>query len=106
MSNSRKVALQALLAVEASDAYLNLVLPKLIGSSKLSTPDAAFATELAYGTSRNQGFYDFVIEKAGGRAPSEIDTDVLCSIRMGTHQLLVLETPAHAAIFETVELVK
>jgi 16S rRNA (cytosine967-C5)-methyltransferase len=106
MSNSRKVALQALLAVEASDAYLNLVLPKLIGSSKLSTPDAAFATELAYGTSRNQGFYDYVIEKAGGRKPSEIDTDVLCSIRMGTHQLLVLETPAHAAIFETVELVK
>ena len=106
MSSSRKVALLALLAVQASDAYLNLVLPKRISEARLSAPDAAFATELAYGTARNQGFYDYVIEKACGRLVSEIDADVLCAIRMGAHQLLVLETPTHAAIFETVELVK
>lgn len=106
MSSSRKVALQALLAVQTSDAYLNLVLPKRISDAKLSTSDAAFATELAYGTARNQGFYDYVIEKACGRKLDQIDADVLCALRMGVHQLLVLETPTHAAIFETVELVK
>jgi 16S rRNA (cytosine967-C5)-methyltransferase len=106
VNRAREVALFALIAVEESEAYLNLVLPKRITEAKLSTPDAAFATELAYGTSRNQGFYDFVIEKATGRTLAEIDSDVLCAIRLGVHQLLVLETPAHAAIFETVELVK
>ena len=106
MNKAREVALFALIAVDESEAYLNLVLPKRIAEAKLSAPDAAFATELAYGTSRNQGFYDFVIEKATGRTPAEIDSDVLCAIRLGIHQLLVLETPAHAAIYETVELVK
>lgn len=94
------------MAVEETDAYLNLVLPKKIAENRLSTPDAAFATELAYGTSRNQGFYDFVIEKAAAREVESIDADVLCALRMGVHQLLVLETPEHAAIFEMVELVK
>jgi 16S rRNA (cytosine967-C5)-methyltransferase len=98
--------LSALLSVEESDAYLNLVLPKRISEAKLSVPDAAFATELAYGTSRNQGFYDFVIEKVTARSVTEIESGVLCTARLGVHQLLVLETPAHAAIFETVELVK
>ena len=106
LSKAREVALAALLSVEESDAYLNLVLPKRISESKLSPPDAAFATELAYGTSRNQGFYDFVIQKVTARSVSDIEPGVLCAARLGVHQLLVLETPAHAAIFETVELVK
>ncbi|MEY4451106.1 MAG: hypothetical protein RLZZ380_227 [Actinomycetota bacterium] len=98
--------MKALIAVEETDAYLNLVLPKKIAENRLSTADAAFATELAYGTSRNQGFYDFVIAKGAAREVESIDADVLCALRMGTHQLLVLETPEHAAIFEMVELVK
>jgi len=106
LSKAREVALAALLSVEESDAYLNLVLPKRISEAKLNSPDSAFATELAYGTSRNQGFYDFVIEKVTARSVTEIEPGVLCTARLGVHQLLVLETPAHAAIFETVELVK
>jgi len=106
MSSSRFVAYDSLLAVENSDAYLNLVLPKAIDRARLATADAAFATELAYGSSRNQGFYDYIIEKTSGRSVSDIDRDVLCALRLGVHQLLILETPAHAAIFETVELVK
>lgn len=106
MSNARRVALKSLIAVAETDAYLNLVLPKRIVEAKLASSDAAFATELAYGTARNQGFYDFVIEKCSGRQVKEIDNDVLCALRMGVHQLLILETPSHAAIFETVELVK
>ena len=106
MSSARSVALKALMSVEATDSYLNLVLPKQIAEKKLNHSDAAFATELAYGTSRNQGFYDFVIARAAAREVDSIDSDVLCALRLGVHQLLVLETPAHAAIFEMVELVK
>ena len=106
MNNARSVALHALISVEKTDAYLNLILPKKIAERRLDTADAAFATELAYGTARNQGFYDFVIAHATARTVEQIDRDVLCALRLGAHQLLVLDTPAHAAIFEMVETVK
>lgn len=106
MSNSREVAFDSLLAVERQDAYLNLVLPKALAKAHLSNVDAAFATELAYGTSRWQGLYDWIIEDATGREVSYIDIDALIVIRLGAHQLLELNTPAHAAIFEMVNLAK
>lgn len=106
MISSREVAYDSLLAVEKQDAYLNLVLPKALAKARLSNVDAAFATELAYGTARWQGFYDWVIEEATGREASYIDVDALVIIRIGAHQLLELSTPAHAAIFEMVNLAK
>jgi len=106
MGNAREVAFEALNAVEANDAYLNLVLPRLLKKVELSSADSAFATELAYGTARWQGFYDWVIERASGRSVQEIDADALVIIRIGAHQLLELKTPAHAAIYEMVDLTK
>ncbi|MFM2384686.1 MAG: hypothetical protein RL166_560 [Actinomycetota bacterium] len=106
MSSSREVAYDALLAVERQDAYLNLVLPKALAKARLSNVDAAFATELAYGTARWQGLYDWIIAEATGRESQYIDADALLVIRLGAHQLLELNTPAHAAIFEMVNLAK
>ena len=106
MSNAREVAFEALISVERHDSYLNLVLPKLLQKAVLSAPDAAFATELTYGTSRWQGLYDWIIEQATGRSINEIDADALVVLRLGAHQLLELDTPPHAAIFETVNLAK
>ena len=105
-SNPRRTALKALLQVEKQGAYLNLLLPKLIEQSGLKDSDAGLAVELAYGTSRMQGFYDWVITEASGRDVSKIDLGALICLRLGAHQLLTLQTPAHAAIFETVELAK
>lgn len=104
--NSRRVAFESLISVERSDAYLNLVLPRQIDKAKLSVQDAGFATELAYGTSRNQGFYDWIISKVSGRPIEDIDLEALVVLRLGAHQLLALKTPSHAALFETVELAK
>ncbi len=106
MTNSREVAYDALLSVERQDAYLNLVLPKALAKARLSNVDAAFATELSYGTSRWQGLYDWIIEEATGREVANIDPDALIVIRLGAHQLIELNTPAHAAIFEMVALAK
>ncbi len=106
MTSSREVAFDSLLAVERQDAYLNLVLPKALAKARLANVDAAFATELAYGTSRWQGLYDWIIEDATGREAAYIDVDALIVIRLGAHQLLELNTPAHAAIFEMVNLAK
>lgn len=58
---ARLVAFKALREVSGSDAYANLVLPRLIRDHRLDKRDAAFATELAYGALRAQGFYDAVL---------------------------------------------
>jgi len=105
-TSARTVALELLLAVEHKDAYANLVLPKLIAKAKLSAQDAALCQELAFGTLRSALFYDFAIEAGAKRDISEIDIDLLWCLRMGAHQLLSMRIPNHAALNETVELVK
>ena len=52
---ARVVALDALRTVREQDAYANLVLPGLLASRKLDTRDAAFVTELVYGTLARAG---------------------------------------------------
>jgi 16S rRNA (cytosine967-C5)-methyltransferase len=104
--NSRAVAFELLLAVEVDGAYANLHLPKLLSQAKLEQRDSALAQELAFGTLRNQLFYDKVIEVGAKRAIDEIDIRALTLLRLGCHQLLSLRTPSHAAINETVNLAK
>jgi 16S rRNA (cytosine967-C5)-methyltransferase len=104
--NARSVALELLLAVEHKDAYANLILPKLVAKAKLSSQDSALCQELAFGTLRSALFYDFAIEAAAKREIDDIDIDLLWCLRMGAHQLLSMRIPNHAALNETVELVK
>jgi 16S rRNA (cytosine967-C5)-methyltransferase len=104
VSSPRKIAFDVLLAVEDEDAYANLLLPSKLNSAQLSSSDAAFATELAYGTLRMQGFYDAVISNAAQRDIENIDTPLLVILRLGTHQLLNMRVPPHAAVNESVKL--
>lgn len=106
MSAARDVAYTTLRAVSESDAYANLLLPKEIVRAGLSSADAGLATELTYGTLRRQGTYDAIIRTASGREVTEIDPPVLDALRLGTHQLLATRIPPHAAVHETVELVR
>src|SRR4051794_41675337 len=66
---ARRAALDLLLAVRERDAYANLVLPGLLRERHLTGRDAAFATELSYGTLRAQGSYDRIIDACVQRAP-------------------------------------
>ncbi|QTX04629.1 RsmB/NOP family class I SAM-dependent RNA methyltransferase [Agromyces archimandritae] len=106
IARSRLVAFDVLEAVRDGEAYANLLLPTRIRRAGLDTADAAFATELAYGTLRMQGFYDRVIEQAAGRAASEIDPTVLVVLRLGVHQILAMRVPDHAAVNEQVALAR
>ena len=49
---ARQAAYEAIAAVHRDDAYANLVLPGCCATAGLSGRDAAFATELTYGTLR------------------------------------------------------
>jgi 16S rRNA (cytosine967-C5)-methyltransferase len=68
--------------------------------------DAAFATELVSGTVRRRGTYDAVLAANLHRAPADLDPPVLDALRLGTHQLLSMRVPAHAAVGTTVDLVR
>ena len=100
--SSRSIAYELLNGVDRDDAYANLLLPKLLDKSNLSSRDSAFAQELAFGTLRMRGFYDSIIEQCANRSVGEIDYGALNLLRLGAHQLLGMRVPAHAALSETV----
>ncbi len=102
----RQVAFDVLRAVADDDAYANLLLPARLRRARLSGAEAAFATELTYGTLRRRGHYDRVIALAAGRGIEAIDPVALDALRLGAHQVLGMSTPAHAAVGETVELTR
>lgn len=99
---ARTVAFRVLRAVTADGAYANLELARQRGG--LTAADAAFATELVAGTCRALGTYDRVLERAAGRPLRSLQPAVLDALRLGTHQLLGMRVPAHAAITTTVDL--
>lgn len=103
---ARRVALEVIMAVRETDAYANLLLPVKLERARLSAQDAALATELTYGTLRQQGYYDAVIELAANRSTDEIDSPILDVLHLGTHQLLSMRVAQHAAVDEAVSLAK
>ncbi len=56
------------------------------------------------GTCRALGTYDLIIAKAAGRALNSLQPAVVDVLRLGTHQLLAMRVPVHAAISATVDL--
>jgi 16S rRNA (cytosine967-C5)-methyltransferase len=102
----RTAAFDVLRQVDDSDAYANLVLPPLLRERRIAGRDAAFATELAYGTLRLRGRYDAVLALVVDRGLAHVDPPVLDLLRLGTHQLLGMRVPPHAAVSETVALAR
>ncbi|MDO5500982.1 MAG: transcription antitermination factor NusB, partial [Propionibacteriaceae bacterium] len=101
---ARRSAFDALRAVTAHDAYANLAGPQLFSERRLSERDAAFATELLHGTCRHLGTYDRIIEAASGRRLTTLQAAIIDILRLGTHQLLAMRVPSHAAVAATVDL--
>jgi 16S rRNA (cytosine967-C5)-methyltransferase len=92
--------------VHRDDAYANLVLPGILRDMRLFGRDAAFATELTYGTLRVRGTLDAILAAAAGRDVARIDPQPRDALRIGAYQLLYTRVPAHAAVSATVELVR
>lgn len=103
---ARTAAFEVLNRVRADDAYANLVLPKLLRARKIEGRDAAFTTEITYGTLRTQGVLDAVIADCSSRQLSQIDQEVLDALRLGAYQLLYTRVEPHAAVDTTVRIVE
>lgn len=101
---ARRAAYRVLRRVTSEGAYANLALAH--EAAGLSPRDAAFATELTFGTCRALGTYDAILAAVSSRRPAELDPPVLDLLRLGTHQLLAMRVPHHAAVDSTVALAK
>ena len=101
---ARRAAYDVLRAVADRDAYANLLLPALLTERGLTGRDAAFATELTYGTLRGRGTYDAILAACSDR--DQMDPPVRDVLRLGAHQLLATRVGQHAAVATSVDLAK
>jgi len=101
---ARRAAYDVLRAVADRDAYANLLLPALLTERGLTGRDAAFATELTYGTLRGRGTYDAILAACSDR--DQLDPPVREVLRLGAHQLLATRVGPHAAVATSVDLAK
>jgi 16S rRNA (cytosine967-C5)-methyltransferase len=69
--------------------------------------ERAQAQRLAFGAVQRRGTTDAAIERLAGRSISLLDPPVLAGLRLGLYELLFADgTPDHAAVDQSVELVK
>ena len=103
VSPARTAAFDILRLVEGGGYASDL----LYGRGGLDSRDAGLASEIVLGSLRLRGQLDFLIERLSGRAAGRLDPEVRIALRMGIYQLRYLSrVPAHAAVSESVELVK
>jgi 16S rRNA (cytosine967-C5)-methyltransferase len=92
--------------VEKQDAYAS----DLLHASKYSTlspADHGLATEIVMGVLRWRSPLDAEIKKFSSQKWEKLDLEVLTSLRMAVYQMFWLDRiPAHAAVHDSVELVK
>jgi len=103
ISTARAVAFDVLLLVESGGYASDLLFTR---SAALDSRDAGLASEIVLGVLRFQSQLDFLIDYYAGKK-ARLDMEVRIALRMGIYQLRYLErVPAHAAIHESVELIK
>lgn len=99
---ARRAATELLVAVESGRA-LDDALEQTPAFTALEGRDRAFARLLATATLRRLGGIDAVLARFLQRPLPDTAVHARNLLRIGAAQLLVLETPAHAAVGETVE---
>lgn len=104
--SAREAAFEVVLRVARDGAFANLTLPGILRERAIAGRDAAFATELAYGTLRSLGVLDAVIAENSSRELNRIAPEVLAALRLGTYQLLYTRVGDHAAVDTSVRLVE
>ena len=104
-SGARSIALDVIRRVTDEGAYSNLTLARTLARAGLSERDAAFATELVYGTLRRLVPIDHALGPLLERPLDTAPKGARAALRLGAYQLAYLRVPAHAAVSETVALV-
>jgi 16S rRNA (cytosine967-C5)-methyltransferase len=105
MSTARDVALLTLLRIEEG-ANAGAALNEALNASDLDARDRGLVTELTDGTLRRRGQLDYVLAQFMTRRVAGLDAPLRAALRLGAYQILHLRVPAHAAVDESVSLVR
>jgi 16S rRNA (cytosine967-C5)-methyltransferase len=101
---ARRAAYEVLLRVFEEEAYADRAFR---GAAKgLDERERAFAQRLAYGSVQRVLTLDHAIETLGRRPVRKLDPPVRAALRLGAYQLGYTDTAPHAAVNESVELVR
>ncbi|HTM13669.1 MAG TPA: transcription antitermination factor NusB [Bryobacteraceae bacterium] len=104
VSAAREISFRILAKVDAGGYASDLLRGETVA---LESRDAALAETLVLGCLRYQSQLDFLIAHFAGRPQPKLDLEVRIALRLGIFQLRYLDrVPAHAAVAESVELVK
>jgi 16S rRNA (cytosine967-C5)-methyltransferase len=101
---ARSAAYQVVLRVFEDDAYADRVLRTV--ARELDSRDRALAQRLAFGTVQRVRTLDHAVETLGKRPVRKLDPPVRAALRLGAYQLGFTDIAEHAAVNETVELVR
>jgi len=102
VSPAREIAFRVLQRVHGG-GYATDLLRRESGDAR----DLALAESIVLGCLRYQAQLDYLIEFFSGRKQPKLDDEVRIALQMGIFQLRYLDRiPAHAAVTESVELVK
>jgi 16S rRNA (cytosine967-C5)-methyltransferase len=102
---ARTLALQVLLDCDTREGFVQEHLDRRLVENPLAPAERRFATQLAYGVLRRRGTLDALIRPFLKRQPRRVEPWLWQILRLGAYQLALLShVPAHAAIYETVEL--
>jgi 16S rRNA (cytosine967-C5)-methyltransferase len=104
VSPARRAAYEVLLRVFEQDAYADRAFRS--AAEGLDDRERAFAQRLAYGSVQRVRTLDHAIESLGRRPLRKLDPPVRAALRLGAYQLAYADTAAHAAVNESVELVR
>jgi 16S rRNA (cytosine967-C5)-methyltransferase len=104
VSPARRAAFETLLRVFEDDAYADRAFPS--AARGLDERDRALAQRVAYGTIQRVRTVDHGIEALGRRPVAKLDPPVRAALRLGAYQLGFSEVAVHAAVNESVELVR
>jgi 16S rRNA (cytosine967-C5)-methyltransferase len=104
VSPARRAAYEVLLRVFEQDAYADRTFRS--AAEGLDERERIFAQRLAYGSVQRMRTLDHAIETLGRRPVRKLDPPVRAALRLGAYQLGYTETAPHAAVNESVELVR
>ena len=106
--NSRELALKVLFQINEEGAYANLALDKALFPCKdLDPRDRALITEIVYGSVKNRGKLDYILNQFAKTKVKKMDHWTRNNLRMALYQILFLDkVPDSAAVDESVKLAK
>lgn len=107
MNSARQQAFTCLLHIQKNQSYSNLAVAGVLKENSLSDTDKALFTTLVYGVVERKLTLDYNLQQYLNQPLKKLHPKAYVALLLGTYQLLFLDKiPPHAAINESVKLVK